>query len=249
VFHATILGERCKNSWNNVLRPKNREGFTLGDLAPMTSKAKSVLLKLSGYLIPLVQSIPTLGAYAGLMTLPVISYLVLLFAGFPVSIVDALKGLLLMSFVSFGALFSVLGFLFALSSVVYLRVHGRDGLVKTGPYRYVRHPQYAGILLMTVGLTGWSYWYLTNTFGVGWLTPQGTIGLWYAELCAYLVLALVEESYLTREFGDEYVQYKRDVPFLVPFVRARRYDIPVSIFVLSLVLLVSTEGLLGTFHL
>lgn len=62
-----------------------------------------------------------------------------------------------MSLVSFGALFTVVGFLFAVCSVVYLRIHGKDGLVKTGPYRYVRHPQYFGILLMTIGLTGWSY--------------------------------------------------------------------------------------------
>ena len=182
----------------------------------MAKGIKSMLLRTSGYLIPLVQQIPSLGIYTCLMTLPVISYFVFLFSNFPTSIFQAAKEFITMSRVSFGALFSMLGFLIASCSVVYLRIHRKGGLVKTGPYNYVRHPQYTGILLMTIGLTGWSYWYLTNTFGIGWLTPQWTIGLWYVELCAYIVLALVEESYLSKEFRNGYASYKHDVPFSYP---------------------------------
>ena len=202
----------------------------------IAQKLRSVLLRISGYLIPLVQQIPPLGVYTGLMTLPVISYLVLLFSNFPASIIEALQSFFLMSLFSLGTIVSIFGFLIALYSTIYLRMHKKDRLVTTGPYRYVRHPQYTGLLLMTIGLTGWSYWILTHTFGVGWLTPEGTIGLWYAELGAYVVLALVEESYLSKEFGNGYATYKSNVPFFIPFGKASRYDIPLSILTLSLIL-------------
>jgi protein-S-isoprenylcysteine O-methyltransferase Ste14 len=206
----------------------------------MAERARAVLLRLGGSLIPLVQQIPPLGAYTGLMTLPFAAYLVALFSNFPYGIVEAFEGFFLWSFSSLQGLVSMLasmlGLLIAMCSAFYLRLHKKDGLVTTGPYRYVRHPQYTGLLVWTIGLTCWSYWVLTHTFGVGWLTPQGTIGLWYLEMCAYLLLAFVEELYLSKRFGKEYANYINSVPFLIPLVRARRYDIPITVFALSIVL-------------
>jgi protein-S-isoprenylcysteine O-methyltransferase Ste14 len=109
-------------------------------------------------------------------------------------------------------------------------------LVTTGPYRFIRHPQYTGFLLFTLGLTAWSYWLLSVTFGVGWLTAEGTIALWYAELCAYIILALIEDAYLSKQFGDQYAAYKRKVPSFLPLGRASRLDLLLSVAVFSLVL-------------
>ena len=90
---------------------------------------------------------------------------------------------------------------------------------------------------MTLGLTGLSYWLLKVTFGVGWLTPEATVALWFAQLCAYIILALVEDSYLVKEFGEGYVTYKNKVPFFLPFGKMSRFDLPLSIVALSLLLL------------
>ncbi len=78
-------------------------------------------------------------------------------------------------------------------------------LVEAGPYRYVRHPIYSGILLMgsgTVVLMG------RTLFVVG-----------FAIVAAVLVMKLrQEERLLTRHFGEAYERYKTRVKALVPFV-------------------------------
>jgi len=208
---------------------------------PIAQQGKSVLLRISGYLVPLVQQIPPLGIFTGLMTLPVISNIGLLFSNFNL---QELRGqiqgpwALVGPWVLVGTCVFVVGLLLALYSIVYLGLHKKHGLVTTGPYRYIRHPQYTGFLLLTIGLTGWSYWVLKNTFGVGWLTPRQTVLLWYVELGAYIVLALIEESYMSKVFGNEYATYKSNSSFYIPFGKARRYDILLSILVLNLILFV-----------
>lgn len=207
---------------------------------PVAQKIRTALLRIGGYLIPLVQQIPPLGVYAGLMTLPVLLYLVALFSQLPMSFIDAVRAFLERALGSPGAVLTnlviVVGLALVLYSCVYLYWHRKQGLVTTGPYRFIRHPQYTGFLLFTLGLTAWSYWLLSVTFGVGWLTPEGTIALWYAELCAYIVLALIEESYLSKQFGDGYAAYKGKVPSFLPLGRASRLDILLSIAIFSLVL-------------
>jgi len=156
--------------------------------------------------IPLVQQIPPLGVYVGLMTLPVVLYLLALFSQLPLSFIDAFRAFIAGTVASLGTLLTnaaiVAGLVLVLYCLIYLQWHRKQGLVTTGPYRFIRHPQYTGFLLFTLGLTAWSYWLLSVTWGIGWLTPEGTIALWYAELCAYIVLALIEDSYLSKQFGD-----------------------------------------------
>ncbi len=78
-------------------------------------------------------------------------------------------------------------------------------LVKTGPYRYVRHPIYTGLLLMCLG----------TAIAVGRI--HSWLGLLF--LCAGFWIKLKqEESLLLRHFPDEYPAYKKQVKALVPFV-------------------------------
>lgn len=76
-------------------------------------------------------------------------------------------------------------------------------LIRTGPYRFVRHPIYTGLLLAVLG----------SAIAIGeW---RGLLGF------ALFVLAFVhklgiEERFLTQQFGDSYTRYRRDVPALVP---------------------------------
>ncbi|SDH26642.1 methyltransferase family protein [Paraburkholderia phenazinium] len=76
-------------------------------------------------------------------------------------------------------------------------------LVRSGPYRLVRHPIYTGCLLALAGAV---------LIGGEWRCVAGLL-LIFASL-AYKVR--VEESWLTRYFGAAYTQYRRDVAALIP---------------------------------
>jgi protein-S-isoprenylcysteine O-methyltransferase Ste14 len=78
-------------------------------------------------------------------------------------------------------------------------------LIRTGPYAYVRHPIYTGLLLALIG-------------------TAIAIGQWQALVGVALVaLALVrkmtvEERFMRDQFGEAYARYRARVRALVPFV-------------------------------
>jgi len=85
------------------------------------------------------------------------------------------------------------------------RVSLKEGhqLIRSGPYAYVRHPIYSGMLLGMIG-------------------TALVVGEWRGVLAVALVLAahsykaLREESLLSGEFGEEYATYRRRAGFLFP---------------------------------
>ena len=204
-------------------------------------KIKKVFLEISGYLILLIQQIPALGVYVGVMTLPLFIFLVLLFSQLPLNFITEIAGFFLISFLSLGGIIANIlvigGLILAIYSIAYLQRHKNEGLVTTGPYRYIRHPQYTGFLLFTLGLTGLSYWFLSITFGMGWLSREATILLWFGQLVAYIILALLEDHHLAKEFGETFTTYKSQVPSLIPIGRTSRLDIPISIGIFSLLVI------------
>jgi len=199
----------------------------------------SWLLKFAGYLVPLVQSLPPLGVWTGLMTVPLVAYLILILPSFWVSLPSALFSFFSSTDLLREKAFIVTGFICFIYSAVYLYVKGKGRtLVAIGPYRFMRHPQYLGLILFTLGLTSWSYWILTHTFGIGFLSPSMTVNVWVVELFVYVLLASIEESYLSKVYKEAFRKYERTVPFLIPFLKTKRkyLDIAFSIFI-SLVLL------------
>ncbi len=191
-------------------------------------RARSGFLKVAGYLVPLVQSMPTF--WTGLMTLPFAGYLVLVLANLPVNLPRALSDLFLsMPFLVPEKVLVIAGVLLLVYSVAYLRLKKRDGLVTSGPYRLVRHPQYLGMILATLGLTSWSVWILNNTFGIGFLSPLQTIAVWFVELFAYILLAYVEERHMLGRYGEAFERYRSQVPFLTPFLKTNRGGLDVFI--------------------
>ena len=80
----------------------------------------------------------------------------------------------------------------------------RDGatLVRTGPYRVVRNPVYAGGILMSVGNTLW------------WGRPLGFLGT-AALLVFFDAKASREERWLEQRF-PEYPTYRRQTRKLIP---------------------------------
>lgn len=80
-------------------------------------------------------------------------------------------------------------------------------LVTSGPYRVVRHPIYASMLCLLVG--------------VGLLvTPFALLLLATAVLVAGTEIRVrIEDKLLKSRFGDSFLDYRRTVPAYVPFVR------------------------------
>ena len=77
-------------------------------------------------------------------------------------------------------------------------------LVRTGPYRYLRHPIYTGILLAFLGMV----------LAIGELRGLVAMG---CMLLAFAVKSRQEELRM-REVFPEYDQYRRDTAALIPFV-------------------------------
>lgn len=85
-----------------------------------------------------------------------------------------------------------------------MSVRGHPTLVRDGPYRYVRHPIYSGVLLMILGTALAS--------GPAWLVAA-------AGAAAYFVMSLrVEEADMASLFPDDYPQYAAHTKRLIPFV-------------------------------
>ncbi len=146
---------------------------------------------------------------------PYLSFIIALFAemyGFPLSvfIITSLLGgedLIL----RFGSAFPIayrIGFAIMIlgMALVFLgwrRIYGASGLVTTGIYGLVRHPQYLGIILLTLGLL------------IQWPTIP-TLLMWPILALLYYRLAIREEKMLEERFGDEYRRYRRRVPMFLP---------------------------------
>lgn len=80
---------------------------------------------------------------------------------------------------------------------------GEGKLVTTGIYSYMRHPQYTGFILMTLGLL------------VHWATIPLLV-MWPLLIIQYIRLAKKEEQEMITQFGDEYREYMEKVPRFIP---------------------------------
>jgi protein-S-isoprenylcysteine O-methyltransferase Ste14 len=78
-------------------------------------------------------------------------------------------------------------------------------LIVRGPYNYVRHPIYTGLLLMALG----------TAIAIGRL--HAWIGLLLC-IAGFWVKLRQEEALMVREFPDHYPAYRRRVKALIPFV-------------------------------
>ena len=112
-----------------------------------------------------------------------------------------------------GSLFMILGFSFALWSIYdqFARANGTplpmlptQKLLVGGPFRYCRNPMTLGTVTAYLGIGV----YAGTIAGIG-------IVLLFALLLT-LYIKLLEEKELTERFGEAYLAYKRDVPFIIP---------------------------------
>jgi protein-S-isoprenylcysteine O-methyltransferase Ste14 len=79
-------------------------------------------------------------------------------------------------------------------------------VITSGPYRFVRHPSYTGILLIAIGIS------------VGWGNWLGVAGLTVATAVALAYRIRVEERALLDDLGDRYHTYAKNHKRLIPLV-------------------------------
>lgn len=215
----------------------------------LAERLRPPFLEIAGWLIPLVASAPSLFIWAGLMTMPLVVYLVIMFLslfnptiqfhGQEPSVpyfLAAIDVLLLGGPHLPDKVISILGILIMVYATVYLNIKRKKGLVTSGPYRLVRNPQYFGAILFISNLTSRSYREVLGD--MGWLGPTSTLLVWLGTVGAYILLAWVEEIHLSRVFGEAYSEYRSKTAFLIPFAvtRFRWLEIAISIVLPALLL-------------
>lgn len=106
-----------------------------------------------------------------------------------------------------GVWLTLLGMLLVI--IGWHQIHRAKGLVTSGIYRYIRHPQYTGFFLI---MTGWLlHWETTLT-----LIMHPILAI------MYYLLARKEDQDLQKEFGKEYEVYRQKTPMFLP-IRLNRF--------------------------
>ncbi len=116
-------------------------------------------------------------------------------------------------FYAIGLFLTVAGLVFSVWARLYLgsnwsasvQVKEQHQLVRSGPYHFVRHPIYTGILAAFLG--------------TALAQDQWRSVLAFVVLVAGVIYKLrLEERFMTETFGETYRDYRRHVRALVPFV-------------------------------
>ena len=122
-------------------------------------------------------------------------------------------------------------YIFSLHDLLRGLFQGEE-LITYNLYRYIRHPQYLGILIWTLGAAIVTI----RIFSIfSWLTLVYT----------YILLAEYEENVLEQKLGDAYIRYRDKTFFLLPIPLPRpsrpiRILLYTVLYILSIVLVILT---------
>jgi protein-S-isoprenylcysteine O-methyltransferase Ste14 len=84
----------------------------------------------------------------------------------------------------------------------------KPGLITTGIFRRMRHPIYAGALLLYLGC-------------ILMTMSMASAALWLSIIGFYVYICRYEERLLKEEFGNDYLEYKKKTGMLFPRLRSR----------------------------
>jgi len=112
-----------------------------------------------------------------------------------------------------GITITALGLLFAVWARVQLgrywsgiiTIKTDHHLIRTGPYAWVRHPIYTGILAGMIGTS------------IAVAEIRGLLAV-VLIFIAYFRKIQIEETWLVKQFGAEYIQYQHDIKAIIPFL-------------------------------
>ena len=85
------------------------------------------------------------------------------------------------------------------------KAEGQGKVVKTGIYKYIRHPQYTGLLLLSLGML------------IEWATLS-LILMYPIMIFMYYKLSKREEQDMIDTYGQEYINYMDHTKRFIPFV-------------------------------
>ena len=181
------------------------------------NKITSVATSLSSILIPIFQYVPCTAIWLGIMSVPLITYLAFFFQNPGILVSD-----FAFLFNSYEIYIIILGLMFYIAFLIYQLTH-RKQLIRTGPYRYLRHPQYIALIIMTFGMTLMVF--KTSpivNFDLGIDVYTFMFLIWTGEVLAYIILAKIEDYALKAKYGDEFLDYANNVSFMIPFFKIKR---------------------------
>ena len=174
------------------------------------------------------QYIPVAGPWFGFMIFPLIVYVSGLMWAHPEFLGAQVNLLLFLERLVFGRIVAVTGFvIFIAACIQFLRRNGK--VITTGLYSVVRHPQYFGIVVMTLGIS-------MMCIRFTWSTDPEVLYVWLIQVLGYVLLAAYEEQYLIREHKREYQQYRDEVPFIFPSPRLTKIPEPLVSMVLAVII-------------
>ena len=122
-----------------------------------------------------------------------------------------------------GGLLTVLGFSLAFRSIDMQLNRGRgtplpvmptQELLTEGPFRYCRNPMTLGTILAYLGMA------------IAARTTAGTLMVLSLAASLLLYLKRLEEGELAERFGEAYLAYKRETPFIIPRLPVRIPRLP-----------------------
>lgn len=182
------------------------------------NKIVSASTSISSLVIPLFQYVPCTAIWFGIMSVPLLSYLIFFFQNPQIMLYD-----LNFLFRTYGIYLVMFGFVLYLFSLIYQLSH-RKQLIQKGPYKIVRHPQYLGFIIITFGMTLVAIQtspIINPIFSP--INPYTLLFLiWIIELLAYIIIGKIEDFALKAKYGDEYMQYASKVSFMIPFLKLKR---------------------------
>ncbi|MCX6151096.1 MAG: isoprenylcysteine carboxylmethyltransferase family protein [Ignavibacteriales bacterium] len=88
------------------------------------------------------------------------------------------------------------------NEIIIMKIHK---LVKSGPFKIVRHPYYLGQILTDLG-------------GAVALLSYTVFPLVIIEIPLLIMRAIFEERLMAKHFKDEFTAYKKKSGFLIPFI-------------------------------
>ena len=98
--------------------------------------------------------------------------------------------------------YQALGSMYGVSSATGAHLYEKHQLIERGPYSFVRHPMYLGVILVAIGAL-----LLFRTWSMILFTPSAFI---------VILRARHEEHLLATEFTDAWIDYCQHVPAWLP---------------------------------
>ena len=88
----------------------------------------------------------------------------------------------------------------------FITVYDDHQVIRSGPFRFIRHPAYCGALILFVS---------TLLFVHAWISAALSLVF---QLFAYTRRIRYEEAMMVERLGEPYAQYRREVRALVPLI-------------------------------